>query len=86
MMGYTYKALIQPKKILFLGTQEQLKYRNGGCSGFEPDFLLHLLSEQLFKPYLYLDSIFKRISQFLSKCKKNQTITSSPAPKDGCSH
>ena len=29
-----------------------VKYSNGGCSGLEPDSLLHLLSKQLFKPYL----------------------------------
>ena len=28
-----------------------IKHSNGGCSGFEPDSLLHLLSSQLFKPY-----------------------------------
>ena len=37
-----------------------VKYSNGGCSGFEPDSLLHLLSKQLFKPYLLISYILFR--------------------------
>ena len=53
-MAYQYSCLV--------------KYSNGGCSGLEPDSLLHLLSKKLFKPYLLIsysiDTIIPRLRFF----------------------
>ena len=52
-----------------------VKYSNGGCSGFEPDSLLHLLSVQLFKPYLLISYLIKDIIAYVGVVCKMEKQT-----------
>ena len=52
----------------------RIKYSNGGCSGLEPDILLHLLSVQLFKPYSRKSIQFSNIIVRYSRIVKTDAM------------
>lgn len=89
MIPFTKECTFSKRRHLYQTLQwyshsHQIKYSNGGCSGLEPDSLLHLLSKQLFKPYLpYQYSVLNIVPLLRHVCKGAAFPTANPRFQPG---